>query len=58
MTDLLVIFDVDGTLVDSEYLCCQGLSDLIPEVDESVDELVLLYRGVKLLDIFADIEKK
>lgn len=57
MTDLLVIFDVDGTLVDSEYLCCQGLADLIPVVHESVDELVLLYRGRRLLDIFADIEK-
>jgi beta-phosphoglucomutase-like phosphatase (HAD superfamily) len=51
----LVIFDVDGTLVVSEFLCCQALNDLILEIKETTGELVHLYRGRKLLEIFADI---
>lgn len=56
MAKLLIIFDVDGTLVDSEFFCSQALNDLIPEIEESTQELVSLYRGTKLLEIFADIE--
>lgn len=58
LSKLLVIFDVDGTLVDSEFLCCQALNDLIPELKETTEELVHLYRGRKLLEIFADIEAR
>ncbi|WP_416306316.1 HAD-IA family hydrolase [Neptunicella sp. SCSIO 80796] len=58
MSQLLIIFDVDGTLVDSEFLCCQALNDLIPTIAQSTEELVTLYRGRKLLDIFADIEHR
>lgn len=58
MSQLLIIFDLDGTLVDSEFLCCQALNDLIPDIEQSTAELVVLYRGRKLLDIFADIERR
>ena len=34
----LVIFDLDGTLVDSEKLCNQAFLDLIPELDLTVDQ--------------------
>ena len=45
----LVIFDCDGTLVDSELLCNQGLSEQLASigVDISGDELVRRFRGVE-----------
>ncbi|MFD2016780.1 HAD hydrolase-like protein [Vibrio olivae] len=45
----LVIFDCDGTLVDSELLCNQGLSEQLASigVDISGDELVQRFRGVE-----------
>jgi len=53
-----VIFDFDGTLVDSETLCNQAFLDLIPSIDVSVDKLVESYSGRKLAWIFSDIEKQ
>lgn len=58
MSRLLVIFDLDGTLVDSETLCNQAFLDLLPSLNESVDELVGRYRGKKLAEILSDIERK
>jgi len=53
-----VIFDMDGTLVDSETLCNQAFKDLVPEIDASVEFLVGLYGGRKLAWILNDIEKR
>ncbi|MBD2198609.1 MULTISPECIES: HAD-IA family hydrolase [Calothrix] len=56
MKHLCVIFDLDGTLVDSEKLCNQAFIDLLPFINESVDSLICRYRGRKLALILADIE--
>lgn len=53
-----VIFDLDGTLVDSEGLCNQALLDLLPEIDRPLGEMVERYRGQKLARILADIEQR
>ena len=53
-----VIFDLDGTLVDSEGLCNQAFLDLLPDLKMSLDELVDRYRGQKLAPILADLEKQ
>lgn len=52
-----VIFDLDGTLVDSEGLCNQAFLDLIPDLTISLDEMVHRFRGRKLDLIFHGIEK-
>jgi HAD superfamily hydrolase (TIGR01509 family) len=56
MSQLLVIFDLDGTLVDSESLCNQAFLDLLPSLNVPVRELVDRYRGKKLAAILRDIE--
>lgn len=38
-----VIFDFDGTLVDSEALCNQAFLDLIPSITAPIDDLVQRY---------------
>ncbi len=53
-----VIFDLDGTLVDSEGLCNQAFLDLLPELSSSLEEMVSRYRGLKLAPILADIERR
>jgi HAD superfamily hydrolase (TIGR01509 family) len=58
MPTLLVIFDLDGTLVDSETLCNQAFLDLVPALSDPVDVLVDRYRGKKLADILRDIESR
>lgn len=58
MKHLCVIFDLDGTLVDSERLCNQAFIDLLPFINESVESLILRYRGTKLALILADIEMR
>ncbi len=50
-----VIFDLDGTLVDSEGLCNRAFLDRLPELEFTVDELVSRYRGKKLAPILEDI---
>lgn len=52
-----VIFDCDGTLVDSELLCNQCLALLLKELGIFEDACMLLrrYRGAKLAMILADI---
>lgn len=52
----LIIFDVDGTLVDSETMCLLAFTKVIPELDLSVEELSARYRGRKLADVLSDIE--
>lgn len=58
MTAICVIFDLDGTLVDSEGLCNQAFLDLLPQLNETVDSLTRHYRGKKLATILADIENR
>ncbi|MCM2438614.1 HAD-IA family hydrolase [Agrobacterium vitis] len=58
MTDICIIFDLDGTLVDSETLCNQAFVDLLPALRDPVEILVERYRGKKLASIFIDIEKR
>lgn len=53
----LVIFDMDGTLVQSEDCASQALIDIIPALTASVSELTARYRGMRLAEIFADIER-
>lgn len=54
----LIIFDLDGTLVDSELLCNQAFLDLLPTLNTSAAALLELYRGLKLSHIFADLERQ
>lgn len=56
MTGICVIFDLDGTLVDSEGLCNQAFLDLLPQLSDTVESLTQRYRGKKLTNILADIE--
>ena len=51
-----ILFDLDGTLVDSEPLCNQAFIDLLPALRMPVDDLLEWFRGRKLAEIFADIE--
>lgn len=55
-----LLFDSDGTLVDSEGLCNQALAQLLAEqgVQVEVAMLVREYRGGKLLDIFQQLTKR
>ena len=54
----LVIFDCDGTLVDSELLCNQALECKLAELGVVIaaQDLVDRFRGVKFNDILATIE--
>jgi len=58
LKQLCVIFDLDGTLVDSETLCNQAFIDLLPFINDSVESLIRRYRGRKLALILADIEMR
>lgn len=55
---LCIIFDLDGTLVDSEPLCNQAFLDLLPQLDDTIPGLVLRYRGMKLASILADLSRR
>ncbi|WP_422040128.1 HAD-IA family hydrolase [Roseibium sp.] len=58
MADTCVIFDLDGTLVDSEILCNQAFVDLLPELGETAEQLMRRYRGIKLDLTLADLEER
>ncbi|WP_374353175.1 HAD-IA family hydrolase [Chitinimonas sp.] len=58
MSRILVIFDLDGTLVDSEALCSQAFIDLLPALNDTVSELVAQFRGMKLANILQAVERK
>ena len=55
-----IIFDCDGTLVDSEYLCNLALEMQLKEygVEVSAQAMMEQYRGGKLADILQSIEAK
>jgi HAD superfamily hydrolase (TIGR01509 family) len=54
-----IIFDCDGTLVDSEYLCNLALEINLAElgIQKSSTELIKKYRGWKLAKIFNDLKE-
>lgn len=58
MTNICIIFDLDGTLIDSEGLCNQAFFDLLPKLNETVESLIQRYRGKKLASILVDIESR
>lgn len=53
-----IIFDCDGTLVDSEYLCNLALEIKLNEygVNSSANEMMLRFRGRKLANIIETLE--
>lgn len=55
-----VIFDCDGTLVDSEYLCNLALEIKLKEygVSESANEMMEKFRGGKLATILESLEQQ
>lgn len=55
-----VLFDCDGTLVDSELLCCEAYVEMFTHfgVTVSFDEMYQTYKGVKLYEIIAIINKQ
>jgi HAD superfamily hydrolase (TIGR01509 family) len=53
-----IIFDLDGTLVDSEQLGCRALLELLPEINESLEVITERYHGGKFAEILVDIEKR
>jgi len=57
---LCVIFDCDGTLVDSERLCCQALCDTFARFGAtlSFDEAVSHFEGGKLADILSATKQR
>jgi HAD superfamily hydrolase (TIGR01509 family) len=57
-SNICVIFDLDGTLVDSEGLCNRAFLDLLPQLRETVDSLTQRNRGKRLATVLADIESR
>lgn len=57
VSDLCVIFDLDGTLVDSEPLCNRAFLDLLPRLQLPLETLIARYRGRKLAEILRDLEQ-
>ncbi|EGQ8090602.1 HAD-IA family hydrolase [Vibrio vulnificus] len=51
-----VIFDCDGTLVDSEKLCCHALVNVFEQFGShiSLEQCVAQFRGGKLADVLSD----
>ncbi len=52
---LCLIFDLDGTLVDSEPLCNQAFLDLLPQLDDTVQGLMRRYSGMQLAPVLSDL---
>ena len=55
-----VIFDNDGTLVDSEILCCRGLAVSFNKlgIPETTKNILTQYKGWRIHSIMAAIEEK
>lgn len=56
MKQICVIFDLDGTLVDSESLCNEAFIDLVPDLSIPLHELTEKNRGRELITILSEIE--
>jgi HAD superfamily hydrolase (TIGR01509 family) len=53
-----ILFDLDGTLVDSEKLNFRAYAALIPEITESQSSLIERYEGVQFAAVVSDIEQR
>lgn len=53
-----ILFDLDGTLVDSEKLNFQAYAALIPEITESQASLIERYEGMQFAAVVRDIEQR
>lgn len=55
-----VIFDCDGTLIDSERLCCQALVNVFSSfgADLNVNDCYAHFQGGKLADILMDTQER
>ena len=51
-----LIFDLDGTLVDSEPLSGQVFKKLLPELEGSVEEITQWCKGRKLADLTTELQ--
>lgn len=58
MTIACIIFDMDGTLVDSEGLSARAFLELLPELPYDEAEMAGRYRGKKLAVIMAALEQE
>lgn len=54
----LLIFDMDGTLVQSEDCASQALKDVIPLMTDPLHDVTSRYKGMRLAAIFKDIERR
>jgi len=55
---LCLIFDLDGTLVDSEPLATQAFLDLLPQLDDTVPGLMRRYTGLQFAQVVADLSTR
>jgi HAD superfamily hydrolase (TIGR01509 family) len=55
---LCVIFDLDGTLVDSEPLCSKAFLDLLPDLEDTVTGLMRRYTGLRMADVLSDLSSR
>ena len=53
-----ILFDLDGTLVNSEVLNFRAYRDLIPEIDMTESELIDHYCGVEMKPVIKDLEQR
>jgi HAD superfamily hydrolase (TIGR01509 family) len=53
-----IIFDLDGTLVDSETLSGRAFAEMVPDLGADGSALAARYRGVRFATILADIEAR
>ncbi len=58
MNKKIVIFDMDGTLVDSEHCIAQATHDVIQTNAISPEEILQQYKGMKFAFIIDDIDKR
>jgi HAD superfamily hydrolase (TIGR01509 family) len=53
-----LIFDLDGTLIDSEPLGNQAFLDLLPDLDDTLAGLTLRYKGQRMQDVLDDLSRR
>lgn len=58
MNQKCIIFDLDGTLVDSELLKVRALMGILPQVIDKEEIVNDRYLGKKLAEVILDIEKR
>ncbi len=53
-----VIFDMDGTLVESETCSAVAIKQMLPDIPDTVPELVERYRGTQKAYCLADLSRR